>query len=193
MANHSRTRLDNLSLADLRPQDHIAANFRFYELTLSELASRLGLDNSLPGDRELRAAVHLARKVLQPIRNHYGGFTPNSVFRCQALERVLKRKPSGWLSTSQHTLGCACDLEIVGVPTLEVAQWAADNLPDYDQIICECHDPREGPNSGWVHISLKAPGRGTNRKALLSYIRDGWRNQWVYVTGLRASVAKTAP
>jgi len=86
---------------------------------------------------------------------------------------VLKRKPAGWISTSQHTQGCACDVEIVGKSTLDLARWAADNLPDYDQIICECFDSREGPNSGWVHISLKAPGQGVNRKELLSYIRNG--------------------
>ena len=187
MANQSRTKLENLSLGSLDPQDLIAPNFRVYELTRSELASRLGVDNAFPGDREMRAAVNLARNVLQPIRKHYGSFTPNSVFRSQALERVLKQKPSGWLSTSQHTQGCACDLEIVAKSTLEVARWAADNLPAYDQIICECYDPREGPNSGWVHISLKPPGQGTNRKQLLSYVRDPASGGMVYVPGLRES------
>lgn len=189
MANYSRTKLENIRLATLAPQDLIAPNFRVYELTRSELASRQGVDNSFPGDRELRAAVNLARKVLQPLRNAFGAFTPNSVFRSQALERVLKKKPAGWISTSQHTLGCACDVEIVGKSTLELAQWAADNLSDYDQIICECFDPRQGPNAGWVHISLKPEGMGENRKALLSYIRDPDRGRWAYVPGLVASVA----
>ncbi len=187
MANLSRTRLDNISLADLAPHDLIARNFRVYELTRSDLASRLGVDNGFSSDQELRAAIHLARKVLQPIRDAFGAFTPNSVFRGQALERLLKRKPSGWISTSQHTRGCACDVEIVGKSTLDLARWAADHLPVYDQIICECHDPREGPNSGWVHISLKPPGQGENRRALLSYIRDGQSGRWIYVPGLRAS------
>lgn len=185
--NYSRTRLDNLTLQGLDPQDLIAPNFRVYELTRSEIASRMGVDNSLPGDRELRAAVNLARKVLQPIRDHFGGFTPNSVFRSQALERALKQKPSGWLSTSQHTQGCAADIEIVAKSTLELAQWAAANLPEFDQIICECYDPREGPNSGWVHVSLKTPEMGLNRRNLLSYIRDPASRQWIYVQGLRES------
>ena len=188
MANFTRTTLDKLSLANLDPQDLIAPNFKVYELTRSELASRLSVDNALPGDPELRAAVNLARKVLQTLRNTFGSFTPNSVFRSQALERVLKQKPSGWLSTSQHTQGCACDVEIAGKSTLELATWASENLPDYDQIICECYDPREGPNSGWVHISLKPPGHGANRKELLSYIRDAKSGEWVYVQGLRESV-----
>ena len=79
------------------------------------------------------------------------------------------------------------DIEIVGKSTLELAQWAADNLPDYDQIICECYDPREGPNSGWVHLSLKAEGHGVNRRELLSYVRDKRSGKWVYIQGLKAS------
>ena len=188
MANRVRTRLENLSLANIEPGDLIAPNFKVYELTVSELASRRGIPNDFPGDAELHAAVHLARQVLQPIREAFGRFTPNSVFRSQALERVLKNRPATWISTSQHTQGCACDVEIPGKPTLELARWAADNLPDYDQIICECYDPRQGPNSGWVHISLRPPGQGKNRRRLLSYIRDPRSGQMVYVDGLRASV-----
>ncbi|MGQ9685207.1 MAG: D-Ala-D-Ala carboxypeptidase family metallohydrolase [Thiobacillaceae bacterium] len=188
MANRVRTRLENLSLANIAPGDLIAPNFKVYELTVSELASRRGIANDFPGDAELRAAVHLAREVLQPIRDAFGRFTPNSVFRSQALERVLKNRPASWISTSQHTQGCACDVEIPGKPTLDLARWAADNLPDYDQIICECYDPRQGPNSGWVHISLKPLGQGANRRRLLSYIRDPRSAQMVYVDGLCASV-----
>lgn len=189
MANRVRTRLENLSLANIEPGDLIAPNFKVYELTVSELASRQGIPNDFTSDAELRAAVHLARAVLQPIRDAFGRFSPNSVFRSQALERALKNRPATWISTSQHTQGCACDVEIVGKSTLELAQWARDHLPDYDQIICECYDPREGPNSGWVHISLKPPGQGANRRKLLSYIRDPHSGQMVYVDGLRASVA----
>lgn len=189
MTDLSDIELEGLRRAGLDPMDLVAPNFRVHELTRSETASRLGIDNAFPGDHELRAAVHLARNVLQPIRDAFGGFSPNSVFRGQALERALKRKPAGWISTSQHTLGCACDVEIPGKSTLDLAKWAADTLPNYDQIICECYDPRKGPNSGWVHISLKAPEGGDNRKNLLSYIRDPESGLLVYVQGLRQSVA----
>lgn len=189
MTDLSTAPLEEINLADLTPLDLIAPNFRAYELTKSETASRLGISNAFPGNAELRAAVYLARQVLQPIRDAFGGFTPNSVFRGQSLERAMKNKPTGWISTSQHTQGCACDVEIPGKSTLELAQWARDNLAEFDQIICECYDPREGPNSGWVHISIKAPGQGGNRHALLSYIRDPGSGQMLYVQGLRESVA----
>lgn len=185
-ADHRDTPLAQLSRAVLGPQDLIAPNFRLYELTVSELAARGSVDNGFETDAQLRAAVHLARQVLQPLREAFGRFAPNSVFRSQALERVLKNRPRSWISTSQHTTGCACDVEIPGLPTLELAQWAAEHLPlGFDQIICECFDPRQGPNSGWVHISLLPPGAGRNRRQLLSYVRDARSGRYVYVTGLR--------
>lgn len=184
--DHSATPLNEISLNGLDPQTLIAPNFRLYELSRSELALRRGIGNSFASDGELRAAIHLARQVLQPIRETFGAFSPNSIYRSQALERALKNKPATWLSTSQHTKGEACDIEIVGQATLALAIWARDHLVDFDQIICECYDPRQGPNSGWVHISLKAPGSGSNRRQCLSYIADPASGQLVYVQGLQA-------
>ena len=167
------------------PQDKVAKNFRVYELHASELPARRGIENAFSGVKTLRSAVYLCRNVLQPLRDRFGRFSPNSVFRSQALERALKNKPASWRSTSQHTKGQACDVEIPGLATLELARWAAENL-EYDQIICECYDPAKGPNSGWVHISLRPPGAGGNRRQLLSYVRDPRRGRYVYVEGLRA-------
>lgn len=181
----SQTPLDQIDLTQLAPRTLIAPNFRAYELTQSDLASRRGIDNSCDSAQHLRSAIHLARNVLQPVRDAFGAFTPNSVYRSQALERSLKNKPSTWLSTSQHARGEACDIEIVGMATLTLAAWARDHLADFDQIICECFDPRQGPNSGWVHISLKAPGQGSNRRQCLSYVPDA-SGRLVYVHGLHA-------
>ncbi len=183
----STTPLRQLRLADLQPRDKIAPNFRLYELSLSDLASRRNIDNSIQDEDVLHAAIHLTREVLQPIRNAFGSFTPNSVYRGQALERALKNKPASWISTSQHAEGRACDVEIVARPTLELAEWAAKNLATFDQIICECYDPRQGPNSGWVHISLVPPGRGINRRQVLSYVVDPGSGRLVYVKGLQAT------
>ena len=182
----SATPLEEISLAGLEPRALVAPNFRVYELTRSELASRRGIPNGFASEAELHAAIHLARHVLQPVRDAFGSFTPNSVYRGQTLERALKNKPATWLSTSQHATGEACDIEIVGMATLELAAWARDHLADFDQIICECYDPRKGPNSGWVHVSLKAPGSGANRKQCLSYVADPASGRLVYVHGLTA-------
>lgn len=187
MADYSNIGLDALSLAQVGPEDRIARYFKLYELTKSETADRQRIDNRIASDEVLRSAVHLAREVLDPIREAFGSFTPNSVFRCQALERALKGRPSSWLSTSQHTMGWACDVEITAKPTLDLAEWCAKNLASFDQIICECHDPAKGPNSGWVHVSLVPPGRGSNRKQSLSYVMDPTTGRLAYVTGLQAS------
>ena len=183
--DYSTTPIEKIPF-DLPPRALISPNFRAYELTRSDLADRLGIDNGFASIQELHAAIHLARQVLQPIRVAFGSFSPNSVYRSQNLERALKNKPSTWLTTSQHARGEACDIEIVAMPTLELAAWARDHLPDFDQIICECYDPKKGPNSGWVHISLKMPGTGANRRQCLSYVRDPASGKLVYVTGLTA-------
>jgi hypothetical protein len=185
----SNTPIDQITLQDLQPDSLIAPHFRFYELSVSAIAARHGIDNSLPTQAVLHAAIHLAREVLEPIRQAFGGFTPNSVYRSQSLERTLKRKPSGWISRSQHTRGQACDIEILAMPTLELAQWAEKSLASFDQIICECYDPAKGPNAGWVHISLLQEGEGANRKQVLSYVKDPQSRRMVYVEGLRTSVA----
>lgn len=173
------------------PGDQVSGNFKFYELTASETAERLAIDNRFSRVAEVRAAVHLCRNVLQPIRDKFGRFSPNSVFRGQDLERALKKKRSDWMSTSQHTLGQACDIEIPGMPTLELADWVASNL-EFDQIICECYDPRKGPNSGWVHVSLVPPGMGENRRKLTSYVLDARSGKYVYVAGLQTSSSASA-
>jgi hypothetical protein len=182
----SQTPVNEIPLANLDPRTLIAPNFRAYELTQSELATRRGIPNGFANEQHLRAAVHLARQVLQPVRAAFGSFTPNSVYRSQALERALKNKPATWVSTSQHAVGEACDLEIVGMATLALAAWARDHLDEFDQIICECYDPRQGPNSGWVHVSLCLPGHGTNRRQCLSYVPDPASGRLVYVDGLQA-------
>jgi len=187
MADRSSTPWDRFP-PRAQPGDQVSKNFRLHELTRSELAQRLRIDNSFAATRELRAAVNLCREVLEPLRREFGSFSPNSVYRGQGLERALKKKPASWKSTSQHCAGEAADVEIPGMATLELARWVERNLK-FDQLICECYDPRQGPNSGWVHVSLKAPGTGSNRGELLSYVFDPSRRVFAYVDGLRASVA----
>jgi len=165
---------------DTSPQARISKTFRLYELTRSETATRQMIDNSFPGTAELQAAVYLCRTILQPIRDEFGPLNPNSVFRSQALERALKKKPDDWVSKSQHALGQACDVEVTGLATLDLAKWVSNNL-DFDQLICECYNPAKGPNSGWVHISCLPPGSGDNRHNELSYIYNPENKRYVYV------------
>ena len=99
-----------------------------------------------------------------------------------SLERGLKSKSSTGLGTSQHATG-----EARGMATPELAAWARDHLAGFDQITCECHDPRRGPNPGWALVSLKAPGSDANRRQCLSYVPDTASARLVDVPGLQAS------
>lgn len=168
---------------DAAPNDLVSKNFQLYELTKSDIASRLGIPNNFASVVELRCAVYLCRNVMQPLREKFGRYTPNSVYRSQALERTIKDKPADWLSTSQHIKGQACDIEVLSATNMKLANWVRDNL-EFDQLILECYSADEGPNSGWVHVSLLPPGYGKNRKEILSYVKNPQTKKFEYVQGL---------
>ncbi len=168
------------------PVTRVARSFTLARLTRSETAERWSIANRFESREQLEAAVHLCRNVMQPVRDHFGSLEVNSVYRSQALERALKNEPESWTSRSQHTRGEACDIEVPGTATLDLARWIEGHLA-FDQLICECYDPREGPNTGWVHISLRPPG-GTNRHERLSYVKDIHTERYVYVSGLVESI-----
>jgi hypothetical protein len=152
MADLTTLSWDRLDV-DVIPRDQVSANFAVYELTRSETADRLAIDNSFPSPAELRSAVHLCRNVLQPVRDQFGRFSPNSVYRSQDLERAIKKKRRPWVSTSQHTKGQACDIEVAGIPTMDLARWVSENI-DFDQLICECFNPVKGPNMSWTRVGV---------------------------------------
>ena len=158
----------------------VSENFQLWELTKSETAARLGIDNRIKDLNSLHNAVRYSRRILQPMRDEFGAFVPNSIFRCQELERALKRKPASWVSGSQHTNGEAGDKEIPLVSNIDLAYWIRANL-EFDQLILECYNPALGPNSGWVHTSFK--GDGSNRGEVLSYIMHG-DGKYRYVPGI---------
>jgi zinc D-Ala-D-Ala carboxypeptidase len=125
---------------------NLTANFSLHELTKSDTALRLNIDNT-PGPVETEYLKILAERVLQPIRDHFGkGVKVNSGFR--SLET---NQATGGSSKSDHVKGQAADIEIPGVPNAELAQWIMDNL-DYTQLILEFYTPGI-PDSGWVHVS----------------------------------------
>ncbi len=137
----------------------LSAHFTLDELVKSSLASRLGIDNT-PGETEINCLKQVAEHVLEPVRSRYEvPFSPNSGYRCLALNRALKSSDN-----SQHVKGQAVDIEVPGVTNLDLALWIFANL-DFDQLILECYEPGT-PNSGWVHCSY-VPENG--RKEVLTY------------------------
>jgi zinc D-Ala-D-Ala carboxypeptidase len=165
------------SLTDIANTDIVAKYFQVKELVRSDLAVRRGLKNWFESDQHLQSAVYLARQILAPLQDQFGPFSPNSVYRCQVLERILKGKRGQWSSKSQHARGEAADVEIQGITNRALAEWIKTYLP-FDQLILECYDPAV-PGSGWVHVSAV---EGKNRGQVLSYILQ--EEQWAYVPGL---------
>lgn len=125
---------------------NLTANFSLHELSKSETALRLGLDNT-PDEEATENLRLLCEKVLQPVRDHYGkGVKVNSAYRSPESNAAV-----GGSKTSDHCKGMAADIEIPGVANADLAQWIMDNL-DYTQLILEFYTPGI-PDSGWVHVS----------------------------------------
>jgi hypothetical protein len=124
----------------------LTTNFSLHELTKSETALRLDLDNT-PGETETENLRTLCEMVLQPVRDHFGkGVKVNSAYRSPESNAAV-----GGSKTSDHCKGMAADVEIPGVANADLAQWIMDNL-DYTQLILEFYTPGI-PDSGWVHVS----------------------------------------
>ena len=136
----------------------LSKNFSLRELTRSDTAIRLGIDN-VPNEEQIINLTHLAIHILQPVRDEFGSTTVNSGLRVLKLNRALKSSDS-----SQHVNGQAGDIECAAVSNLELAKWIRDNL-DFDQVILEAYDGVD-PTSGWVHVSYR--NDGWNRKKCLT-------------------------
>jgi zinc D-Ala-D-Ala carboxypeptidase len=135
----------------------LSKSFTLNELTKSQEATRLGIDNT-PSEEHIENLKILCENILQPIRDFYGmPVSISSGYRSAALCEAV-----GSSSKSQHTKGQAADFEIFGITNKDLADWITTNL-DYDQCILEFWNPNE-PNSGWVHCSYNSAG---NRKQYL--------------------------
>ena len=125
----------------------LSANFTLRELTKSDTADRLDIDNT-PNEEQIESLRLLCENILQPVRDHFGKPVKiNSGFRCPALNQA-----TGGSATSDHCKGQACDFEIDGVSNPELAEWIESNLK-YTQLILEFYTQGQ-PNSGWVHCSF---------------------------------------
>ena len=136
---------------------NLSKSFTLNELTKSQEATRLGIDNT-PNEEHILNLKLLCENILQPIRDFYGmPVSVSSGYRSAALCEAI-----GSSSKSQHTKGQAADFEIFGIANSVLADFIVKNL-DYDQCILEFWNENE-PNSGWVHCSFNSSG---NRKQFL--------------------------
>ena len=129
----------------------LSKNFSLAEMTKSQTAIRKGIKNE-PSTEHVENLIHLAKTVLQPIRDEFGRpVVISSGYRSPELCEAI-----GSSSKSQHAKGEAADFEIPGVDNMQLATWINKNT-NFDQLILEYYEPGD-PNSGWVHCSAVKEG-----------------------------------
>lgn len=130
----------------MNPQDKLSEHFTYEELTRSDTAVRLGIENT-PNDAEIENLKRLAT-LLEEVKKAVGGkpVMINSGFRSKPVNDAVGSK-----DTSQHRLGCAADLRVAGMKPREVVEACIAAKVPFDQIILEF--------DSWTHISVpNAPG-----------------------------------
>ena len=137
---------------------NLSDNFTIEETSHSDYAKKHGIDNTLPSIYYDNAAL-VARHILEPIRERFGAFSPQSWYRGVSLNKAV-----GGSAKSEHCTASAVDFEVPGYSNLEVALWCRDNLI-YNQLILEKHNPKD-PTAGWVHCSFI---KGINKQQAMRY------------------------
>ena len=148
------------------------SHFTEAELTLSQTATRNGIDNT-PSDEIRLNLVRLAwflESLRTKLNAHYGKavITVSSGYRCPELNKAI-----GGSETSAHMKGLAADINVPGLKPIVVARFINNNMVEegFDQVIHEF--------GRWVHIGLC---EGVPRLQELTAIKEDGRA--VYKTGL---------
>lgn len=123
----------------------LSKNFTLAELCKSEVAIRRNIDNT-PSEKVKNNLQILVNNVLQPLRDKFGPVTITSGYRSPAVNTAVGGSP-----VSDHCLGMAADIEIVGVDNKKLAEHIRDNFK-FTQLILEFYTEGD-PDSGWVHVS----------------------------------------
>jgi len=139
----------------------LTPNFSLEELTHSETAERLGLDNT-PSENVKANLTRLAR-LLEDIRRVLGRpIMVNSAYRSQEVNKAIGSKP-----TSQHCIGCAADIRVPGLTPDNIVKEILKTNLEYDQLIREF--------DSWVHISIPNKFADKPRKQVLIIDKAGTR------------------
>jgi zinc D-Ala-D-Ala carboxypeptidase len=150
----------------------LSKNFSLAELTKSEAATRLDLDNT-PTLQVIENLQALVDNVLQPVRDKFGPVVVTSGYRSPDVNKAI-----GGSATSDHCKGQAADFEVLGKDNRELAIWIAENM-QFTQLILEFYKPGV-PDSGWVHCSYDA---GNLKRQVLT--AEKVNGKTVYSTGIK--------
>jgi len=137
----------------------LSDNFVLSEITRSNAAKRLGIDNG-PNKEHLRSIQRIITNLVQPMREALGPIRISSGYRNPALNRAI-----GGSNKSQHCKGEALDLQFWNdgkISNKEIYDWVLESGIEFDQMINEF-------DFAWIHISLIKEG---NRKQVLEAYKD---------------------
>jgi len=146
----------------------LSKNFTLKELTHSNTAVRLGIDNT-PDKEGICNLTLLATELLQPIRDRIGALRVTSGYRSPELNAIFGA------NRSQHMLCEAVDLQFVKrgkMDNLQIYQAVMDLDLDFDQLILEFGDStmyNDPMRPAWIHISWTVR---ENRKQVLVAYKD---------------------
>tara|TARA_R110002095_G_scaffold73908_1_gene62953 strand:- start:383 stop:838 length:456 start_codon:yes stop_codon:yes gene_type:complete len=137
----------------------LSKNFVLSEITHSNTAKRLGIDND-PTKKHLQNMQRIVDILLQPLRDALGPIRISSGYRNPSLNRAI-----GGSSKSQHCKGEALDLQFWKGGEMcnkEIYEWILQSDLEFDQMINEF-------DFAWIHISLKEKN---NRNQVLEAYKD---------------------
>ena len=153
----------------------LSKNFTLQELTKSNTALRLGIDNT-PSKEGIMKLTILATSVLQLLRDRIGALRITSGYRSPELNTAI-----GGSNKSQHTKCEAVDIQYVKrgrMDNLLIYQALIDLDIDFDQCILEFGDSTKtsDPTSpAWIHLSYKITD---NRRQVLVAYKDNKKTKY---------------
>jgi zinc D-Ala-D-Ala carboxypeptidase len=138
----------------------LTQHFTLAELTRSDTATRLGIDNVPPP--EIVPRLVLLAELLERIRATLNcPVIVTSGYRCEQLNAAI-----GGVTSSDHSRGHAADIAApaFGTPS-QVATLLAPLVSTLGigQLILEGFRRPGGRRSEWVHVSTRAPEKAVNR------------------------------
>lgn len=153
----------------------ITEHFSLKELTRSETARRLGLQNT-PSSAEM-ANIQYTAEQLEKIRAYVGrGIVVTSCFRSERVNKAVGGSP-----TSAHRFGLAADCDAIGLTSLafakEIIKMRDEGKIKFDQLILEFPERGEG---AWVHIGFRR--NSPQRNQILTATKKNGKT--VYLPGL---------
>ena len=154
----------------------VTQNFSLRELTRSETARRMGVEN-IPTEKEMQN-IRKTAEQLEKIREYVGrGIIVTSCFRSVRVNKLVGGSP-----TSAHRFGSAADCDAIGMTSFAFAKKLIE-MRDvgklvFDQLILEFPERGDG---AWVHVGFRWHSPMRNQVLTAKKIKG----KTVYLQGLQ--------